>query len=70
MIESKNGRTRIEGNSKEILNEWANITGFVYYEIAKLMGLKEASKIFSATLLFVANQEANELREKGELPDE
>lgn len=70
MIESKNGRTRLEGNSKEILNEWANITGSVYYEIARIMGLKETSKIFSAILLFVANQEANELREKGELPNE
>lgn len=70
MIECKKGKTKIEGDSKTILNEWANITGFVYYEIARIMGLKETSKIFSATLLFVANQEANELREKGELPDE
>ena len=70
MIESKKGKTKIEGDPKTILNEWANITGFVYYEIARITGLKEASKIFSATLLFVANREADELKEKGELPDE
>lgn len=70
MILSKDGHTKIDGDLKTILKEWANITGSVYYEIARIVGLKEASKIFSATLLFVANHEANELKEKGELPDE
>jgi len=70
MIECNEGRTRIEGNFQTILNEWTNITRSMYYETARQVGLKEASKIFASALQFAANYAADELKKKGELPDE
>ena len=70
MIECNEERTRIEGNFKIILNEWTNITRSMYYETARQVGLRTASEIFGSALQFAANDAADELKEKGELPDE
>lgn len=70
MIEVSEKGVRAEGNIKELLNDWMNATRAVYSLLAKETGLKPASKIFASSLQFAANDAANELREKGELPNE
>lgn len=70
MIEVSEKGVRAEGNIKELLNDWMNATRAVYSLLAKETGLKPASKIFASSLQFAANDAANDLREKGELPDE
>lgn len=70
MIECNEERTRVEGNFKTILNEWTNTTSSMYYETARQVGLRTASEIFGGALQFAANLAADELKEKGELPDE
>lgn len=70
MIECNEERIIIEGNFKTILNEWINITRSMYYEAAKQGGLKATSMIFADALQFAANHAADELKEKGELPNE
>ena len=70
MIEVSEKGVRAEGNIKELLNDWMNATRAVYSLLAKKTGLKPASKIFASSLQFAANDAANELREKGELPNE
>ena len=70
MIEVSEKGCRAEGNIKELLNDWMNATRAVYSLLAKETGLKPASKIFASSLQFAANDAANELREKGELPNE
>lgn len=70
MIEVNDKGVRVEGNIKELLNDWMNATRVVYSLLAKETGLKPASKIFASSLQFAANDAANELREKGELPNE
>lgn len=70
MIEVSEKGVRAEGNIKELLNDWMNATRAVYSLLAKETGLKPASKIFASSLQFAANDAANDLREKGELPNE
>lgn len=70
MIEVNDERVRVEGNAKTILNDWMNVTKAVYYMIARDLGLKETSEVFIEALQVAANDAANDLREKGELPDE
>jgi hypothetical protein len=70
MIELKGERLRVEGNAKTILNDWMNVTSCMYYMIARDLGLKETSEVFINALQVSANHAADELKEKGELPDE
>lgn len=70
MIEVSEKGVRAEDNIKELLNDWMNATRAVYSILAKETGLKPASKIFASSLQFAANDAANDLREKGELPNE
>ena len=70
MIEVNDKNVRIEGDFKIILNEWTNITRSMYYETARQVGLRAASEIFGSALQFAANHAADELKKKGELPDE
>lgn len=70
MIEINGERVRIEGDAKTILNDWMNVTKAMYYMIARDLGLKETSEVFIEALQVAANDAADELKEKGELPDE
>ena len=70
MIEVKDEKVRIEGEFRTILNDWINITRSMYYETARQLGLKKASKIFRDALQLAAYDATDELKEKGELPDE
>ena len=70
MIEVNSERVRIEGDAKTILNDWMNVTKATYYMIARDLGLKETSEVFIEALQVAANDAADELKEKGELPDE
>lgn len=70
MIEVNGEKVRVGGDAKTILNDWMNVTKAVYYMIAQNFGLKKTSKIFIEALQVAANDAADELKEKGELPDE
>ncbi|MBQ1572086.1 MAG: hypothetical protein IIZ78_13245 [Clostridiales bacterium] len=70
MIEVNKERVRVEGDAKTILNDWMNATKAMYYMIARDLGLKETSEVFIEALQVAANDAANDLRKKGELPNE
>lgn len=70
MIEVSAKGVRIEGNMKELMNDWMNATRAIYSITAKETGLQPASRIFASALQYAANDAANDLREKGELPNE
>lgn len=70
MIQCDENKVRLEGTDLTLINAWLNITKSVYYMIAQKHGLKETSKLFIEGLQVAANDAADALREKGELPDE
>lgn len=70
MIQCDENKVRLEGTNLTLINDWLNITKSVYYMIAQKNGLKETSGLFIEGLQVAANDAANDLREKGELPDE
>lgn len=70
MIEVNGEKVRVEGDAKTILNDWMNVTKAMYYMIARDLGLKKTSEVFIVALQAAANDAADELKEKGELPDE
>lgn len=70
MIQCDGIKVRLEGTNLTLINDWLNITKSVYYMIAQKNGLKETSELFIEGLQVAANDAANDLREKGELPDE
>ena len=70
MIEVNDERVRVEGDAKTILNDWMNATRIMYKIAAKEIGLKAASTMIGGALQVAANDAADELKEKGELPDE
>lgn len=70
MIEVNGERGRVEGDVKTILNDWMNVTKAMYYMMARDLGLKKTSEVFIEALQVAANDAADELKEKGELPDE
>lgn len=70
MIEVNDKSCRVEGSIKELMNDWMNATRVLYKILAKETGFKIASNIFASSLRYASFDVINELREKGELPDE
>lgn len=70
MIEVKGKMVRLEGNIKTLMNDWMNATRIMYKIAAKEIGLTAASTMIGGALQVAANDAADELKKKGELPDE
>ena len=70
MVKVNDKNVRIEGNIKIIMNDWMNATRVIYKILAKQIGLRAASTMLGGGLQVTANDAADELMKKGELPDE
>lgn len=70
MIEVNDKGVRLEGSFKNLLNDWMNATRVLYSISAKEAGLKNASNAFGTALQIATIDAADELKKKGELPDE
>jgi hypothetical protein len=69
MINADRGKVYIEGNSKDLIAEWAHITTGLYKEIAKHDGVETASKVFTQSLKTAATIAVIELKIEEKMED-
>ena len=69
MINTDRGKVHIEGNTKDLIAEWSQMTKDLYKEIAKHDGVETASKVFTQSLKTAATIAVIELKIEEKMED-